>query len=213
MKLLPAVTLGEQVPFLLTISSCNPVVARPPLPSPCQSAVWTHAPTSGFQLEDTLPPGWTWENPTGGLWVPAPGSSSPYVRTHGCALSFPITLVPLALKSSIWAVPGLGTYLSKQLTEDNISGWHGPWAFAWGSYKAAVVWGWRGELSPLGTFFSRPKASKMPKHVFPRKASAHLLKACLLQIDFIGVYVCVCLYVWEGWGEESFIGKWVSKSI
>ena len=55
-----------------------------------------------------------------------------------------------------------------------------------------------GELSPLGTFFSRPKASKMPKHVFPRKASAHLLKAFLLQIDFIGVYVCVCLYVWEG---------------
>lgn len=67
--------------------------------------------------------------------------------------------------------------------------------------------GWRGELSPLGDFFSRPKASKMSKHVIPRKASARLLKAFLLQVDFIGMYVCVCLYVWEGWREESSIGK------
>ena len=43
--------------------------------------------------------------------------------------------------------------------------------------------------------------------MIPRKASARLLKACLLQIDFIGMYVSVCLYVWEGWREESSIGK------
>lgn len=64
------------------------------------------------------------------------------------------------------------------------------------------MWGWHGELSPLGTFFSGPKASKMPKHVFPRKASARLLKACLLQIDFIGVYVCVCVFMCGKDGER-----------
>lgn len=53
---------------------------------------------------------------------PSPRIQFPLCQDPWCALSFSITLVPLALKSSIRAVPGLGTYLSKQLIEDNISG-------------------------------------------------------------------------------------------